>query len=655
MQNIQSEVISVLIACDHKTNMRNLRSSISNLNDVKIVGLASTSSMAVRISEKSNPNVVVISSRDPNFDGLLTAKLIKSRSGSKILLLGKDFSEDDIIKAFSLGVDGYCRQTSDVGMLSDAIRSVAKGNLWIDDKIAQKVVSILKDTDPKSTSKHKKLNDNEYKIFKKMAEGENLESIINQLGLTSDSALDQICRVLQKLSLGEDVNWLFRKEETPKNVIDFELARKCTHCKAKLDISNQICPHDGKESIIDPLLGTLFADKYEILALEGSGATGSVYKARHRYLRNYLAIKILHAELMSDLNFLHRLRQEAAATMALNHPNIIRVHDFGITNSGNAYLVMDFLEGISLEEYIDQNGALNPNHAQELFKKIASGLSFANKNGIIHRDIKPSNIIMSSETSSLQKILIVDFGIAKTNIGLSMISTRAGEFYGTPLYMSPEQCKGEPVDARSDIYSLGCLMYEALSGRPPHIADSCMEVMNMQIHETPISLLTFSTPHRIPAELNDIVMKAIEKEPEKRFKTMDQLITALVKVQNEKKARRKKLKFKIEWIAKVGIYRLTVSSTEIVDAANSSDCLSIIRTSIITKLGTLNNVYYITAIKFVNVGNRLTVSTDELYRFMNSLNEEGGLMKNVPKEPPKEIFLEEDSLGNMVVNPVRKR
>ena len=216
MQKTQSEVISVLIACDQEQKLRKLRSSIANLSNMQIVGEATNSPTTVKITTAKNPKVVVISSTNQEFDGLITAQLIKSRSQSKVLLIGKNLSDDEVIKAFTIGVDGYCRHYSDIESLSDAIRSVAKGNLWIDDEVAQKVVKIFKETDPKVTSKHKRLNKKEYQIFKKMAEGENLEAIVSHLNLSSEGALDQICRVLQKLSLGEDVNWLFRNANDPK-------------------------------------------------------------------------------------------------------------------------------------------------------------------------------------------------------------------------------------------------------------------------------------------------------------------------------------------------------------------------------------------------------------------------------------------------------
>ena len=528
VQQLGSKLISILISSDSKLELEEIKSSLKTHKDMMIVAEADCSSAAVSLSMTSRPNVVVINcSEESNFDTLITTKLIKSRSQSKVLFMGRSLSDKTALKALSVGVDGYCRYSDNSDQFISAIRSVAQGNLWIDDIVASKVVGLLGSVDPETTAKHSNLNNTEYAIFEKLSEGADIEAISNKLNVSVLETQDQVWRLLQKLSMGDEQNWFYRKIRDSQIVEDCELARKCSFCKTKVPYLSTVCPVDGYDAPVDQLIGTTFADKYEILSLEGSGATGSVYKARHRYLRNLLAIKVLHSNLMSDLNFLHRLRQEAAATMSLNHPSIVRVHDFGITVGGNAYIVMDYVNGTSLQEHLDKKGSLKATEAIDIFLAIADGLSFAHSKEVIHRDIKPSNIILVDSELGSPKVCIVDFGIAKTRSAVSLTSTNAGEIYGTPLYMSPEQCRGDSVDAKSDIYSFGCLMYETLVGRPPHCADSSVEVMHMQLYKEPQNLLSHSIPYEIPSILSGIVMKALNKKPEDRFRDIFELKTYL--------------------------------------------------------------------------------------------------------------------------------
>jgi serine/threonine protein kinase len=283
-------------------------------------------------------------------------------------------------------------------------------------------------------------------------------------------------------------------------------------------------PHDHREHAVPTLIGQTLDNQYEILSVVGKGGMSFVYKANHLLLRKTVAIKTLLPHLTLQATSLQRFQQEAQAASNLKHPNIISIHNFGTTPDGEPYLVMDYVEGSSIADELEKYGFIHVDRAVEIFIQVADALAHAHQRGIIHRDLKPSNILLLEKEGHKDFVNIVDFGIAKMlpQDGVEAISlTQTGEVFGSPLYMSPEQCRGDKLDARSDIYSMGCLMYETLTGRAATAGDNTMEVLYNHIHEIPAPMkapLTY-----IPSGLEKIVFKTLAKDPTQRYQTMDQL------------------------------------------------------------------------------------------------------------------------------------
>ncbi|MBQ2890065.1 MAG: Stk1 family PASTA domain-containing Ser/Thr kinase [Clostridia bacterium] len=267
------------------------------------------------------------------------------------------------------------------------------------------------------------------------------------------------------------------------------------------------------------LVGQLLAGRYEIIEEIGSGGMAVVYKAKCRILNRYVAIKVLRTDLKDDAEFLRRFNIEAQSAASLTHPNIVSIYDVG-TEGDLHYIVMEFVEGITLKEYIDKNVLLNWKEALDYAIQIAKGLEQAHKNSIVHRDIKPHNIIMTSEGV----LKITDFGIARA----SMQSTVTAEdtAIGSVHYVSPEQARGGYVDERSDIYSLGIVLYEMLTGKVPFDNESpvSIAIMHLQTQPQPPRDLNIS----IPKAVEDIVLKAIRKEVAERYATITEFKEALV-------------------------------------------------------------------------------------------------------------------------------
>mgnify|MGYP002516891236 CR=1 FL=1 len=263
----------------------------------------------------------------------------------------------------------------------------------------------------------------------------------------------------------------------------------------------------------------LLAGRYELIEKIGEGGMAIVYKARCRLLNRYVAIKILRPEFTKDEKFIENFRRESQAAAALTHPNIVSIYDVG--EEGNIhFIVMELVEGKTLSQYIEEKGRLDYKEAISITRQVASALSLAHKNQIIHRDIKPHNILITN--TGVAKL--TDFGIAKA-VSASTIIGGAGKVMGSVHYFSPEQARGAYVDERSDIYSLGIVLYEMLTGKVPFDGDNPVTIALMHINE-PMPSVTAQVPG-IPPQLEKIIMKATEKYQSNRYRTADEMIEDL--------------------------------------------------------------------------------------------------------------------------------
>ncbi len=261
--------------------------------------------------------------------------------------------------------------------------------------------------------------------------------------------------------------------------------------------------------------------RYEITGVIGKGGMGTVYKAIDKNDDSTVAIKVLNKELISNPGIVKRFEQEAAALSRLSHPNLVAVKTSGCSSTGSPYIVMEYFEGKTLSQLIQTRKHLALTEVAQITKQIAYALDYAHAFGIIHRDIKPSNILLWQEGNNFT-VKVVDFGIAKAiSDGVSQSSqlTQTGELFGSPAYMSPEQCLGETVDERSDIYSLGCVMYEMLTGKNPFAAGNPIQTVLKHLKNDPEPFeIEFAQLH-IPHYAEQIVFKCLQKDPAQRFPT----------------------------------------------------------------------------------------------------------------------------------------
>jgi hypothetical protein len=277
----------------------------------------------------------------------------------------------------------------------------------------------------------------------------------------------------------------------------------------------------------DPLIGYKVDGKYELTARLGKGGMSLVYRARRVHIGDHVAVKLLLGKFVKDDTALARFRQEARAASMIHHPNVITIHDFGERGEEKApaFLVMELVKGTPLRDLLDSKDHFSIERSVRLMRGICAGAGAAHKQGVVHRDLKPENILVGApdDDYEFESVKLVDFGLAKLDNDAGAGSKVT--VVGTPYYMSPEQCIGEPLDARSDVYSLGAMFYEMLSGQRPFAAQTVSGVINKHLYEeAPPLAPSLGVPRRISAA----IMQALSKDPDRRQPTARDLARQLV-------------------------------------------------------------------------------------------------------------------------------
>ncbi|MBO6935003.1 MAG: serine/threonine protein kinase [Deltaproteobacteria bacterium] len=314
-------------------------------------------------------------------------------------------------------------------------------------------------------------------------------------------------------------------------------AKLCPLCGVRYDAAATFCQKDGArltaEGEEDPFLGKMLLDQFRIEEAIGAGGMGTVYRARQTSLNRDVAIKILHSELTRNPDAVRRFRREAKVATQLEHPNLVRVFLFGELPKtddipdGGLYLAMEYLDGRSMVDLMREEGPLPVPRALHLILQTSGAIGAAHAQGIVHRDVKPENIIVLKKHGDPDYVKVLDFGIARLLWGEHTALTQSGVIFGTARYISPEGASGEPTDARSDVYSLGVLAYQLLTGVTPFEASTPVAMLMKHIHEEAPDLRRMGLGSQVPSEIADVIMRCLAKNPDMRWDDASQLAAAL--------------------------------------------------------------------------------------------------------------------------------
>ena len=310
----------------------------------------------------------------------------------------------------------------------------------------------------------------------------------------------------------------------------------CPHCNVANPDEARFCAACGKAtSATEPvsyphlkapleLVGKEIAGRYRLLSKLGEGGMGAVYKAEQISLKRACAVKLLKADVASTELMLRRFDAEAKAVAALSHPNTVNIYDFGQDTDGTFFIAMEFVEGRSLRDVIHTESPLPIRRALSIASQVASSLADAHSHNIIHRDLKPDNVMLSVRGRQKDVVRVLDFGIAKLRDegrATQAAMTQAGDMLGTPQYMAPEQIRAEQIDGRTDVYALGCILYEMLTGRMPFEGATVLAILSKHLTETPVAPSQRRTDLQIPPHIDQLVLAAVAKDPNARPATME--------------------------------------------------------------------------------------------------------------------------------------
>ncbi|MBL8148664.1 MAG: serine/threonine protein kinase, partial [Blastocatellia bacterium] len=306
--------------------------------------------------------------------------------------------------------------------------------------------------------------------------------------------------------------------------------KECPSCRRCYDDKSNFCPIDGIGLTLSLSGPRLLGGKYRLERLIARGGMGAIYQAVQEELSRLIAIKVLNPEFVNNPTALERFRREALASANLKHPNIVTIYDFGVTPSGSSFIAMEFLKGRSLSVLLEQEGKLGLDRTLKIIEPICQALTEAHHKGIIHRDLKPDNIMLE-QSGTNEVVKVVDFGLAKLKQRAEQRRITGNLVVGTFDYMSPEQCQSLDLDPTSDIYSLGVMLYEMLTGRVPFHSQSRLATIYQHINEPPRPPREFAP--EIPQLVESVILKALAKDPRDRQQSSKELFEELVEASQD--------------------------------------------------------------------------------------------------------------------------
>jgi DNA-binding NarL/FixJ family response regulator/tRNA A-37 threonylcarbamoyl transferase component Bud32 len=520
--------IKILIAEDHQLLRVGLMLLLSGIPGLDVIGEAEDGKEAVEKVLNLRPDVAIIDIGLPSIDGIEVTYQIKAALPHiRVIVLTSHSEDEHISAALGASADAYCLKDIPVAQLGKAIGIVMNGGTWLDPRIADRVIRMsgasaeAQSASSNLTPANKKrfaLSESEKELLVMVEQGLDNEEIAKRLSIATEEVSFLLRLVFERLFLADNVRG---EAQQLRRQFAAELSDR-----ASLETDGE----GDEETFAALAIGSIFAEKYLIEALVGRGGIGRVYKARHLHMERTVAIKVLLPQFARDKTIVNQFKQEAKAASVLVHPNIVTVYDFGVTSQGQPYLVMDLFEGRSLADILSEQIHLELDQFFDIFLQVCDALAAAHAKNVVHCDFKPNNVVLASSENEEEEIVkVVDFGMAQilSSAGLESEPITSSELAGSPFFMSPEQCSGLSVDARTDLYSLGCVMYQALTGEVAFNGATAMECFAKHVKGTPAKFAE-ACPQRVyPLDLEDLVFRLMAPKPEDRFQSAADLKIAL--------------------------------------------------------------------------------------------------------------------------------
>ncbi len=492
----------ILLVEDQPLTLLGMKMSLQGLNKYDVAAEASTGEDAILEARRIKPDVILMDVSLPQMDGIEASWRIKQElPRTRIVMFTSHNTSDVVAAALGAGADAYCLKSRPVEHVAAIIDMVLQGKVWIDPLVADTVV---RDHGSGRANTNVELKNFEMQVLKLIRDGLSAQQIAQQLRSSEDAVAAVMRGIIQAFG--------------------YESAHQHQVTQSALAATPE--PESAEHWLEAPVKGEdkrrVFADKYAIESVLGVGGMGTVYKAEHIYMKRLVALKVLHPSLLSDKKAIREFQQEGMSIACLNQDGIIGIYDFGVSRDHEPYIVMELCEGITLDDVLKIETRLALPRFKYLFLQVCDALIAAHEAGVIHCDIKPSNFLIVKDADGNETVKLADFGVAKI---MSRDSGETGEqgqkllVSGTPCYMSPEQCSGRSLDQRTDIYSLGCVMFEALTGQKAFQGNNITEIFTKHFHEIPPPLSSV-IPVLFPTDIEDCVSKMMEKEVQNRYQNM---------------------------------------------------------------------------------------------------------------------------------------
>jgi len=490
----------ILLVEDQPLTLLGMKMSLQGLNKYDVAAEASTGEDAITEALRVKPDVILMDVSLPQMDGIEASWRIKQQlPRTRIIMFTSHNTSDVVAAALGAGADAYCLKSRPVEHVAAIIDMVLQGKAWIDPLVADTVV---RDHGSGRANTNVQLKNFEMQVLKLIRDGLSAQQIAEKLRSSEDAVAAVMRGIIQAFSY-----------ESPHTQDTVQAIENNT---TEQWLASPDQPQDSRQ---------LFADKYAIESILGTGGMGTVYKAEHIYMKRHVALKVLHPSLVTDKKAIREFQQEGMSIACLNHEGIIGIYDFGVSRSHEPYIVMELCEGLTLDETLKVESRLSLTRFKFLFLQVCDALIAAHAAGVIHCDIKPSNFLIIKGADGGEVVKLADFGVAKIMTRDSGEVGEQGEkvlVSGTPCYMSPEQCSARPLDQRTDIYSLGCVMFEALTGRKAFPGNNITEIFTKHFHEIPPPLSSV-IPVLFPTDIEDCVAKMMEKEVSNRYQNMNEV------------------------------------------------------------------------------------------------------------------------------------